>query len=108
MDGAKATEHILSEPAPEIFQSALGDYAVNYELRAFTDQPVWMLQTLSSLRANVLDAFNRAGVEIMTPSILAHRDANDLAVPAEQFRDRKKPGGIAIQVRADGSVSTSV
>jgi hypothetical protein len=42
-----------------------------------------MFHTLSSLRANLLDAFNRAGVEIMTPSILAHRDASHLAVPPE-------------------------
>jgi len=108
IDGAKATEHIVDDPAPLVYQSGLGDYAVNYELRAFTDAPVWMLETLSKLRANVLDAFNRSGVEIMTPSILAHRDASNLAVPLEQFRDRPRPGGIAIEVRADGSASTSV
>jgi hypothetical protein len=67
-----------------------------------------MFRTLSLLRANVLDAFNRAGVEIMTPSILAHRDASNLAVPPGQFRDAAKPRGIAIDVRGGGSVSTSV
>jgi small-conductance mechanosensitive channel len=105
--GARATERILVNPAPQVFQSALGDYAVNYELRAFTDQPIAMFQTLSTLRANVLDEFNRAGVEIMTPSILAHRDASQLAVPLEQFRDRATPSGIAIDVRTNGSASSS-
>ena len=111
--GARATEHILTEPAPQVYQSALGDYAVNYELRAFTNKPVFMFQTLSALRANVLDAFNRAGVEIMTPSILAHRDASHLAVPPEQFRDRATRPGIAIDVRTakpfnpTGEVETS-
>jgi hypothetical protein len=63
---------------------------------------------LAALRGNVLDAFNRAGVEIMTPSILAHRDASNLAIPLEQFPDRGKPNGIAVGVRIDGAVSASV
>jgi small-conductance mechanosensitive channel len=108
MEGARATERIATEPAPHVFQSALGDYAVNYELRAYTNEPAYMLRTLSILRANVLDAFNRAGVEIMTPSILAHRDASNLAVPQDQFPNRPKPSGIAVEVRSDGSVSSPV
>jgi hypothetical protein len=78
---------------------------VTYELRAFTRDADAMFQTLSELRANVLDAFNRAGVEIMTPSILAHRDASQLAVPLEQFPDRPPAGGIAVDVRTDGGSS---
>ena len=108
LDGARATERILAEPAPQVFQAALGDYAVNYELRVYTDTPTSMFLTLSALRANVLDAFNRAGVEIMTPSILAHRDASNLAVPLEQFPNRTKPAGIAIDIRRGGTLSTSV
>jgi small-conductance mechanosensitive channel len=29
IEGASATEHIMTDPAPQVFQSALGDYAVN-------------------------------------------------------------------------------
>jgi small-conductance mechanosensitive channel len=105
--GARATEHVLTEPAPQVYQSALGDYAVNYELRVCTNKPVFMFETLSLLRANVLDAFNRAGVEIMTPSILAHRDASQLAVPPEQFRGSTRTG-IVVDVRADGSIASAV
>jgi small-conductance mechanosensitive channel len=97
----------VTDPAPQVWQSALGDYAVNYELRAFTKQPVFMFRTLSLLRANVLDAFNRAGVEIMTPSILAHRDASHLAVPVEQFRDSTRTG-IAIDVRTGESIASAM
>jgi small-conductance mechanosensitive channel len=108
VEGAQATGHIATRPAAHVFQEALGDYAVNYELRAYTDQPTLMFHTLSALRANVLDAFNRAGVEIMTPSIFSHRDASHLAVPPEQFSQETQPRGIAIKVQADGRVSTSV
>jgi small-conductance mechanosensitive channel len=99
IQSARATEYVLAKPVPEVWQSELGDYAVNYELRAFTDRADLMWSTLSLLRQNVLDSFNRAGVEIMTPSILAHRDASHLAVPLDEFPNRPKPNGIAIDVK---------
>ena len=99
---ARAMERILTQPALEVFQAELGDYAVTYQLRAYTDDAADMFHTLPELRANVLDAFNRAGVEIMTPSILAHRDASQLAVPLEQFPERPKAPGISIEVRTEG------
>ncbi len=99
IEGALATDHILRDPPPTVWQSELADYAVNYELRAATGNAGVMWETYSMLRQNVLDAFNRAGVEIMTPSILAHRDASGLAVPLEQFPDRSRPDGIAVDVR---------
>lgn len=98
LEGAAQTQHILTDPAPQVWQAELGDYAVQYELRAWTDKPAVMFETHSTLRRNVLDAFNRAGVEIMTPSILAHRDASGLAIPHEAFPDRPPRGGIAVDL----------
>ena len=72
--------------------------AVQYEPRAWTDNAVAMFETHSTLRRNVLDAFNRAGVEIRTPRILGHRDASGLAIPPEAFPDRPTRGGIAVHV----------
>jgi small-conductance mechanosensitive channel len=100
-DGALGTERIEAEPAPAVWQSELGDYAVNYELRAVTRDTSRMWETHSLLRQNVLDAFNRAGVEIMTPSILAHRDASGLAVPSEQFPEKPTGKGIAVELRRE-------
>jgi len=100
IDGARRTEHILFAPAPCVWQTELGDYAVSYQLRAWSDRADLMYETHSTLRANVLDEFNRAGVEIMTPSIFAHRDASNLAVPQEQFPDRQGRRGIAVDVKA--------
>ena len=97
-DGARCTEHILVEPAPLVLQTSLGDFAVEYELRAWTDRADEMLLTSSNLRKNVLDAFNAAGIEIMTPSVLAHRDASLLAVPEERFPRRPPARGIAVDV----------
>jgi small-conductance mechanosensitive channel len=99
IEGARRTEHILSDPAPCVWQTELGDYAVSYQLRAWSDRADLMYETHSTLRANVLDEFNRAGVEIMTPSIFAHRDASNPAIPAEQFPNRPEARGIAVDVR---------
>jgi small-conductance mechanosensitive channel len=102
VDAAGRTEHILEDPAPQVWQTSLGDYAVNYELRAWTKRPEAMFEILSSLRRNVLEAFNRAGVEIMTPSVRAHRDASDLAIPPEIFPARGSARGIAVDVDRKG------
>ena len=98
LEGAAQTQHILAAPVPQVWQTNLGDYAVQYELRVWTDQPVAMFEIHSTLRRNVLDAFNRAGVEIMTPSILAHRDASGQAIPQEAFPKRSPRRGIAVDV----------
>ncbi len=97
-EAARRTEHILTDPAPLVLQASLGDFAVEYELRAWTDRADIMHVTSSSLRRNVLDAFNTAGIEIMTPNVLAHRDASALAVPEERFPHRESPRGIVVDV----------
>ena len=101
-EGARRTGHILADPAPCVWQTELGDYAVSYQLRAWTDRPDLVFETHSDLRANVLDEFNRAGVEIMTPSIFAHRDASGLAIPQEQLPERPAARGIAVEVKQSG------
>jgi hypothetical protein len=63
------------------------------------DRPDRLVRTSSDLRRNVLDAFNAAGVEIMTPSVLSHRDASGLAIPTEMFPERPAARGIAIDLR---------
>jgi small-conductance mechanosensitive channel len=107
IDGARRTEHILSDPPPCVWQTNLDNYAVSYQLRAWSDRADLMFETNSHLRANVLDEFNRAGVEIMTPSIFAHRDASGLAIPQEQLANRPAPRGIAVDVKPSHSSGVS-
>ena len=98
IEAARRTERVLAEPPPSVWQTALGDYAVSYELRAWTDDARRMGETHSKLRGNVLDAFHQAGVEIMTPGILAHRDASRPAIPAEQLAEAPPARGIRVAV----------
>jgi len=92
-DAARATERIEAIPEPFVMQTELDDYAVSYLLMAKTMDPQRQVFTESDLRRNVLDAFNKAGVEIMTPSVSAHRDANSAAIP-ESFNPQplRSPG----------------
>jgi small-conductance mechanosensitive channel len=84
---AAGTEGILQAPEPYVLQNSLGDFAVEYILVAFTAEPKRMVQTRSVLRQNVLDRFNEAGVEIMTPDVAALRNSVEPAIPPEHVPD---------------------
>jgi len=88
LDGAARTEQIATDPAPYVREHSFGSYSVAYELRAFTKTSDDIFKTTATLRRNVLDAFADGGVEIMTPTILSHRDASELAVRMERFPNR--------------------
>jgi small-conductance mechanosensitive channel len=59
---------IKREPAPFVHQLALSDFAVTYELNAYTDTPQKMLSLRTALHRAVLDVFNEYGIQIMTPA----------------------------------------
>jgi len=65
---AGRTEGLLREPAPFVLQTALGDFAVTYELNAYCDAPEAMPRLYSALHANIQDVFNEYAVQIMTPA----------------------------------------
>jgi small-conductance mechanosensitive channel len=82
-DAALKTESILNEPAPFVLQTALNDFYVSYQLNAYTRSPNKMAVIFSELHQNIQDAFNSAGVEIMSPHYKALRDGNTMAIPEE-------------------------
>ena len=90
-NAARATEHILDQPEPAILQTSLDDFAVEYKLMAWTDDPKLMVRTRSVLRQNVLDQFNEAGVEIMTPNVNAVRNSAEPAIPGSYAIDPTSP-----------------
>jgi small-conductance mechanosensitive channel len=98
LDGAARTPQLATDPAPRALVSSFGNYSVEYELRAWTKTSEEIFETGAALRQNVLDAFADAGVEIMTPTILSHRDASALAVPTERFPNRSQPAGIRVDL----------
>jgi small-conductance mechanosensitive channel len=68
---AAKTEGLLASPEPFVLQTALDDFYVRYQLNAYTDQPSAMAARYSAMHANIQDAFQQAGVQIMSPNYVA-------------------------------------
>ena len=81
LEAARQTPRVLGSPPPFVLQTALADYAVSYELNAYTDAPGIMHLTSSALLEQILDAFAQAEIEIMTPAFTALRDGSRAALP---------------------------
>ncbi len=83
-EAARRTPDILADPAPFVLQTALGDYAVTYELNAYTERPGAMARIYSQLHENLQDALADADIEILSPSYHAIRDGNPSTIPGRE------------------------
>ena len=82
---ALATDLIEKEPVPFVFQEKLDDFYVHYQINAYTRSPNRQHVTYSLLHQNIQDAFNEAGVEIMSSHYSNLRDGNQTTVPSEHL-----------------------
>jgi small-conductance mechanosensitive channel len=71
-EAARGTSGVDSEPAPEIFQTALSDFYIEYQLvcRASQSTAKARAEAITALNASVIDAFNEYGIQIMSPHYL--------------------------------------
>ena len=81
---ASRTPGVAREPAPFVLQTVLSDFYVDYRLRVRVDDPLRRFAVLSELHAQIQDAFNAAGVQIMSPNYEADPDRPKL-VPREHW-----------------------
>lgn len=88
---AKETPDILPSPEPFVYQKSLDDFYVSYEINAYTEKPHLMARIYSDLHKNILDKFNEAGVEIMSPHFTGVRDSNTITIPPENIPKSYKP-----------------
>ena len=77
------TEGVLAEPRPFVLETSLNDFHISYEMNAYTNRPNEMHNIYSGLHESIQDSFNKAGVEIMSPTFYALRDGNTVTTPAE-------------------------
>jgi small-conductance mechanosensitive channel len=68
LEAASRTEGLADLPVPFVLQTALGEFAVSYELNAGCSDPHRMFPLYSALHRNILDVFNEYGVPIMVPA----------------------------------------
>jgi small-conductance mechanosensitive channel len=85
IEAALATPDVVEEPRPFVWQTALNDFYVSYEINAYTRVPANMINTYAVLHARIQDSFFAAGVEIMSPHYTSLRDGNTVTIP-EAFR----------------------
>ncbi len=64
---ADRTPGLKKDPKPFIIQTALSDFYVEYQLNAFLLHPEERIATLGALHAGIQDAFNEAGIAILSP-----------------------------------------
>ncbi|MBK6850280.1 MAG: mechanosensitive ion channel [Burkholderiales bacterium] len=83
LEGARRTAGVSTVPPPYVVQTALSDFYVEYRLCAQSDNsaPSRRAEAMSSLHGNILDTFNEAGVQIMSPHYRAD-PAEPQVVPA--------------------------
>jgi small-conductance mechanosensitive channel len=65
--GAARTRGIRNEPPPRVLQRELSDFYVQYHLIAHLQEGANRAEVLSELHAQIQDAFNEFGAQIMVP-----------------------------------------
>jgi len=84
INAACKTVGVRDVPAPYVYQRALSDFYVEYELFASIADPWQRVAILSALHAGILDEFNDHGVQIMSPHYL-QQPAQAVLVPKNEW-----------------------
>jgi small-conductance mechanosensitive channel len=84
LEAAARTPELEREPPPEVLQTALSDFYVQYSLRVRLRNQLRRPAVLSALNANVQDVFNEYGVQIMSPHYVLDPGA-PVVVPKERW-----------------------
>jgi small-conductance mechanosensitive channel len=88
---AERTPGTRRTPVPQVVQGALSDFYVEYELRAHIERPEERFRVLSDLHAQIQDAFNEFGVQIMSPAFESQPD-KPVIVPPSRWHATPAPG----------------
>lgn len=92
LQAAERTQDVQATPHAFVAQTALSDFYVEYVLRAriLDVQRRWAVR--SELHANIQDAFNEAGVQIMSPNYEADPEGAKI-VPKQWWEGRPQNAG---------------
>jgi small-conductance mechanosensitive channel len=108
LEAARRTTCVLRDPPGEVLKTSLSDFSVKYRLMVRITRPHERYTALSELHANILDAFNEHGVQIMSPHFEGQPDGR-LVVPRSRWFTAPAAAGDGAAarsaVRADGDPS---
>ena len=71
IEAVRRTKGLKAKPDPFVLWTALADYAINYQVNAFTTRGSSIPRIKSDLHRNIVAVFNENKVQIMTPSYVA-------------------------------------
>jgi small-conductance mechanosensitive channel len=88
---AERTADVRKQPPPRVVQRALNDFYVEYMLLVHVDEPARRPVILSALHAQIQDAFNEYGVQIMSPHFMSQPDGAVVVPKGKWFAAPAKP-----------------
>jgi len=88
---ADRTPNVRKHPAPYVLQRQLSDFYVEYTLIVRLDDEKQRIETISDLNAQIQDAFNEFGVQIMSPHYMVQPDENVVIPPAKWHAPPAEP-----------------
>lgn len=89
IEAAFRTDGIMITPAPFVLVRELCDFYISYQINAYTDRDLSMPKVYSDLYKNIIDRFNEAEIEIMSPHFYATHKGKDLVIPPEYIKTQK-------------------
>ncbi|MDR2009732.1 MAG: mechanosensitive ion channel family protein [Bacteroidales bacterium] len=87
IEAALKTDMIEKNPSPFVLESELKDSYILYQLCAYTKSPSKQAGIYSLLNQNIIDIFNQAGIELMSPIYSAIRDGNKSTIPEDNNKN---------------------
>jgi small-conductance mechanosensitive channel len=88
---ADRTPNVRKHPAPYVLQRQLSDFYVEYTLIARLEDEKRRIETLSDLNAQIQDAFNEFGVQILSPHYQVQPDSSVVIPPAKWHEPPAEP-----------------
>jgi small-conductance mechanosensitive channel len=72
---------------PYVYITSLGDFSVVYKIHGFLEDSSKYFSTISLLNAHVMDVLHQQKIEIVSPSFMNQRNANEMAfIPKEVLK----------------------
>lgn len=79
IEAARRTRDLKTRPAPFVLWAGLADYAINYQINAYTTRGTSIPRIKSDLHKHIVAVFNENKVQIMTPSYIADTEVPKIA-----------------------------
>ncbi|MDP5220554.1 mechanosensitive ion channel [Ruegeria sp. 2205SS24-7] len=86
IEAAHRTKGLKSRPEPFVLWTALADFAINYQINAYTTRGASIPRITSDLHRNIMAVFTENDVQIMTPSYIA--DPEEPKIPSQRWEGK--------------------